>query len=553
MSSLRPPGLGPIVGHTTDRTCRLWMQAPRAELDKRSSEEDRRTIGVLVVVAAAGAAIPVRARPVFYFRLRREFERTGTFNLGEERSLGERGEPWPLAPDTEYRVRLASLALDDNLDNDAHLASTELADLLPRPEVWAGVVDDLPAECEACFRTFPAADQVADALAFLIGSCRYPGLLWKVKESDQIFGPMLAAMTGEQGGVRPRFVVMAGDQIYADAFNKIIPIGLADTHEEFTDRYQRAFGSLNMRRLLRNATTYMILDDHEIEDNWCQGRIRKPSKKMLFNLAIGAYMSYQWSHGPRSFGRRLYYQFESGGYPFFTLDTRTQRYIDDVPDSLADNHMLGRPALDPAEPGQLEVLCAWLARQQQTRGNVPKFIVTSSVFVPNPVSAIGGASVAAIEDTDSWPAFPNTRRAILRTIVAHGVQNVVFLAGDVHCSHVAQMYFRGGHDCERLRAFSVVSSAFYWPFPFADGDPSEFVHDSQDARTPDTFQIDDGVTMDYRAWNFSQEDNFCRVTAVRDRHALVVEVLGRDGKPIAVRGPLRTPVDLTSHLDLAPW
>ena len=59
--------------------------------------------------------------------------------------------------------------------------------------------------------------------------------------------------------------------------------------------------------------------------------------------------------------------------------------------------------------------------------------------------------------------------------------------------------------------------------------------------------------MDYRAWNFSQEDNFCRVTAVRDRHALVVEVLGRDGKPIAVRGPLRTPVDLTSSLDLAPW
>ena len=50
---------------------------------------------------------------------------------------------------------------------------------------------------------------------------------------------------------------------------------------------------------------------------------------MLFNIAIGAYMSYQWSHGPRTWDEMLYYQFECGGYPFFVLDTRTQRFKDD--------------------------------------------------------------------------------------------------------------------------------------------------------------------------------------------------------------------------------
>ena len=553
MSSLRPPGLGPIVGHTTDRSCRLWIQAPLGERAKAESEEDRRTLGVLVVMARAGLEIPPAQRPVFYFRLRREFDRTGTFVLGEERSLGERGEPYLLEPDTEYRVRIGTLALDDNFDNDARVASDALADVLPTPQVWAAALDRMPAdECEASFRTNPPAGACAEGLAFLVGSCRYPGLLWKRKESDQIFGPMTEELQIERGGQRPRLTLMVGDQIYADTFNVMIPVGLADTHAEFNDRYQRAFGSLNMRRLLRSAPNYMILDDHEIEDNWCQSRIRSPNKKLLFNLAIGAYLSYQWSHGPRTYGLRLYYDFEAAGYPFFVLDTRTQRYIDDVPDSLADNHLLGRPSLDPEEPSQLDILCDWLVAQQHSRGNAPKFIVTASVFVPNPVSSAGKATVAAIEESDSWPAFPTTRRRVLQTIVQHNVQNVVFLAGDVHCSQVAQLHFRG-EGSEQLRAYSIVSSAFYWPFPFADGDPADYVHDSLDPRTPDTFKVSDTVTMDYRAWNFTQEDNFCRVTLGRTHHQLIVEVIGRDGKHITTKGPRRLPADLTSVLDLAPW
>jgi alkaline phosphatase D len=551
MSSLRAPGLGPIVGHTTDRTCRLWMQAPIADDSKRAAEEDRRTLGVLVVTARDGVPLPPAARPVYYFRLRREYDRTGTFNLGEEGGLGGLGEPYLLAPDTEYRVRLASLAVDDDFENDVAVASDVLTQRLPNPRVWAGLVDELPADaCEAVVRTHPPVGEVSDTLAFLLGSCRYPGLLWKVKESDGIFAPMAAELQATRHAARPRFVLMAGDQIYADTFNRHVPVGLADTHAEFTDRYQKAFGSPNMRRLLRQVPTYMILDDHEIEDNWSQDRIRKPGRKLLFNLAIGAYLSYQWSHSPRSFGRRLYYQFSCAGYPFFVLDTRTQRYLDGGADELEHNHLLGRPALSDDETSQLEILCTWLRDQQNDRGDAPKFIVMSSVFAPNPVSSL--RSDAARAASDSWPAFPTSRRTLLRAIVEAGVQNVVFLAGDVHCATVAELKFRGP-GCDRLRAYSVVSSAFYWPFPFGDGDPADFVHDSTDARTPDTFAVTDAVTMDYRAWNFAQDDNFCRITVDRAGHRLVVEVIGRDGKHITSRGPLRTPIDMTSSLDLAPW
>ncbi len=81
-------------------------------------------------------------------------------------------------------------------------------------------------ECQVTFWTFPAgSSSSADQLTFLLGSCRYPGLLWKIKEADRIFGPMLDHfLPGNPFGQPARFTMMSGDQIYADSFNKNIPL-----------------------------------------------------------------------------------------------------------------------------------------------------------------------------------------------------------------------------------------------------------------------------------------------------------------------------------------
>ncbi len=376
MSTLREPSLGPIVGHTTDSSCRLWIRGADPRDQHADLAADRRTVGVITVVAKNGNPIPVANRPVFYFRLHREFDRTGTFNLGVDNSF--RIDPIPastLEPDTTYTVRMASLALDDVRDNDEMVDSAELLQRLPSATAWCDDFDTLdPAKSEATFRTFPASSEMSDELSFLLGSCRYPGLFWKQKRSDRIFKPMLEHCRNDSNEGGARFVLMVGDQIYADMFSRMVPIGLADTFEEFQDRYLTAFGSPNMRRLLRRVPTYMILDDHEIEDNWTQDRIENRFKRLMFNLAIDAYRSYQWSHGPRTFHERLYYHFECGGYPLFAVDGRTQRYKDDEPDSLDDNHMLGRPSFPGDDPSQIEVLCDWLSDQQQHKGNVPNTV-----------------------------------------------------------------------------------------------------------------------------------------------------------------------------------
>jgi len=587
MAQLRAPGLGPIVGHTTEKSCRIWIRAGDPEDEGVHLSSERRTIGVIAVVKINGKAIPKEKGQVFYFRLHREYDRTGTFNLGKETGLDEKSKPIILKAATEYEVRVGTLTLDDPARDDAVVSSAKISDFLPKadPSIWW---DELMALREnrsvATFRTFPVETKTKSGpLSFIMGSCRYPGILWKIKEADEIFGPLLKEAQGkdptadeqESKGRKPQkkarrpveFVLMAGDQIYADMLNRSVPLGRADTFEEFQERYLTAYGSRNMRKLLRNVPTYMILDDHEIEDNWHQDRIEQAAARRVFNMAINAYMSYQWSHCPRDFLPWLYYSFQCGAYPFFVLDTRTQRYIDDIEESLEDNNLLGRPTRGRGEPSQLERLVAWLKRCQKERGDLPKFVVSSSVFVPSPMSARTGRRgepqlevtdpkmIEAMNDSDSWPAFPSTRREILRAIIDDKIQNVIFLSGDIHCSNVAEMRFtRKGKDLG-LKAFSITSSAFYWPFPFADGAPANFVHDSTDEKERDSFLISLDEVMDYTAWNFTQVDNYCRVDLDRQKATLTVCPYDYQGNPIHDRewwgGEGKKKLEAT--LKLAPW
>lgn len=550
MAALRLPGLGPIVGHTTDTTSRIWVRADPETDGGDHPGAGRRTMAAIGVLSKDGEALD--PMPTAYFRLHREFDRSGSINLGADTDFD-------LEPDAEYEVRVGCLVLDDALDDDGEFESDELLRRLPHSTAWREDLRGLdPAKAGAVVRTFPAEGQDGGRVSFLLGSCRYPGLLWKVRHSDRIFAPMARLADAQED--RPRFVLMVGDQIYADLFNKVVPFGRADTYREFRDRYLTAFGSPNIRRLMQRLPTYMILDDHEIEDNWSQDRLRRSAAYQLFTIAVDAYLSYQWSHGPRTWGRRLYYRFDCGGLPFFVLDTRTQRFIEGPKGDLARNNLLGRPTLPGAPPGQLQRLLDWLSEQQDARGNVPKFVVTSGVFVPSPMSArapMAETDPEALEKSDGWPAFPATRSAVLRRIVEASVQNVVFLSGDIHCCNVAEIVLSGTPEAERIKAFSVTSSAFYWPFPFADGEPSDFVHDSRAEGQEDTFCFADSggreLSMDYRAWNFSQEDNFSHLTVDREAAELRVRVHDKRGRPVEEEDGQGGKTRLDARLRLAAW
>ena len=58
----------------------------------------------------------------------------------------------------------------------------------------------------------------------------------------------------------------------------------------------------------------------------------------------------------------------------------------------------------------------------------------------------------------------------------------------------------------------------------------------------DTFDLGGGLSMDYRARNFTQEDNYCRVDVDRERATLTVRPFDKRGEPVrkARRRCLRT-------------
>jgi len=573
MSNLRRPGLGPIVGDTTDRSCRIMIRGGTSQDSGAHLASESRTLGVITIEEEDGKTPPKKRRHVHIFRLHREYDRTGVFRLGIDKCIKTKTGADRLLAETEYVVRVGTLAIDDPMDPDDRADDDDLSSILPDPEGLRQQLLSLPREgTQARFTTFP--DVATPSLTFLLGSCRYPGLFAKVKEADRIFKPALEEAMGRDGRPPARFVLMVGDQIYADKLNRNVPIGLADTFEEFQSRYLDAFGSRNMRQLLRRIPTYMILDDHEIEDNWSQDRIKKAQSRKVFNLAIGAYRSYQWCHGPRTYGDRLYYSMQCGGYPFFALDMRTQRFMENAPNDLSDNRLLGRPSRGQGEPSQLERLVRWLRDSQSQHGNAPKFIVSPSVFAPNPTDArtgrLGKPSLKVnqtqlikwMEASDSWPAFPETRRAILRVIIDKKIQNVVFLSGDIHCSNVAQISLKDRGQAitdaegKPLTMASITSSAFYWPFPFADGEPSDYVYDSTNQDQLDTFLISATETMDYKAWNFTQEDNFCRVDVDQDGSQIEVRPYDKKGRLVCKTnwwGSYDEDQPLIGILRLAPW
>ena len=51
----------------------------------------------------------------------------------------------------------------------------------------------------------------------------------------------------------------------------------------------------------------------------------------------------------------------------------------------------------------------------------------------------------------------------------------------------------------------------------------------------DTFQTESGITMDYIASNFNQDDHFCQIDIDKNNHCLTARPIGRDGAVIRER------------------
>ncbi|MFS2198303.1 alkaline phosphatase D family protein [Pseudomonas sp. Pseusp3] len=267
--------------------------------------------------------------------------------------------------------------------------------------------------------------------SYLIGSCRYlnftGGFPLHTANNSTIFKAMVRQK------IKTDALVMVGDQIYADDMNRVVP----DTSlNDFLIKYRGSFSEKNIRKLMAKTPTYMILDDHEIEDNWPANK--SDADLALFNNAMHAYEIYQSSHSPAhtlsadgTLAKRpdhYWYKFSHGAVEWFVLDTRTQRNL--APED--------RRILDVE---QETALLEWLASSVAK----VKFVVTSVMFYPD-LKEDGG---------DSWKSFTEQRNRILESIRLNKVKNVFFIAGDVHASMTSKLTHSKDQD---FAVHTIVSS-----------------------------------------------------------------------------------------------
>ena len=384
------PTVGPIVGFTTAQHARIFV---RGDSDKNNA--------VFAGIRHRKAGDSQWSAGVFS-RLSPEFDMSDTLVLHNLRS------------DTLYEYQAGWFATS----SPGHTPETVKQIALQ----WPATVYTFKTDSTERNRT----------RRYVIGSCRYLRLTAGIPSAahlgDEIFAS-IHALARQQG---LDAVVMTGDQVYVDDLNIIAP---DSDYPAITRKYRAAFSQPNIRSLMARTPTYMILDDHEIEDNWPANRSNGDTA--LYNNAMRAYEAYQCSHGPahalQPDGRinrnlsRYWYMFANADIDWFVMDCRTERIL-----AGRDKRMIG--------VAQEQALLKWLVNSTAR----VKFIVSSVMFMPD-----------QRRDSDGWKAFTTQRNRILETIRSNAVKNVVFVSGDIHGSLCCQLTHDKSPD---FIVHSVVSS-----------------------------------------------------------------------------------------------
>ena len=258
---VRPLRVGPILGHTTTESLRVWGRGKR----HGPKDDPRREFGVAQLRDPRDNSIRTR-----FFKMMAHFDWTGVTEFpGLDANQG-------------YRYR-AGYVLSDLEPDEINMMSPALE--------W-----DEPQLIECRTAPRPNAN-----ISFVFGSCRYLDRFGAFAgRGDKTFRSALETV---DAGQSLQAFLMLGDQIYADDFNFVDP----DRHlKEYRRKYRRAFGQEHIRRLMSQVPTYMILDDHEIKDNWTRDKlIDSESNRDRFRNAMDAYHSYQVIHGPASPGQQV--------------------------------------------------------------------------------------------------------------------------------------------------------------------------------------------------------------------------------------------------------
>ncbi len=333
------------------------------------------------------------------------------------------------------------------------------------------------------------------ALCLAFGSCHYPAGMLDKRPAFASYARLEARLANTAVDQRPQALLLLGDQIYSDATAGFLDPVRAD--DRFEKAYQDFFGATAVRNVLKQIPARMMLDDHELEDNW-EPTSPQGAKGKYYRSGLDAYWRYQrgssahTAQTPHDFALlQTWMTFPQSGFEFFMADSRSRRTYRNPENLKLDSTLI------LAEP-QSTALETWLNSQQTDHGSRPKFVTSASIVLPR--------HTASESDTlylDGWDGYPSSLSRLLGFICENGIQNVIFLSGDEHMACFTDIELTRVDDNNTVRAYSIHAPALYAPLPFANANPAElrvsedFNFESKDrhfrcAYSNQVFQVGDG-------------------------------------------------------------
>jgi len=304
-------------------------------------------------------------------------------------------------------------------------------------------------------------------ITFALASCQYPAGFLDREIAEASLRRLGKRLDAENDKLVPEFLLLVGDQVYVDA-----TAGLFDPATRF-DRFMTTYERFHDREgalqdLVRRMAVYMMLDDHEIEDNWEPGSGSKADENM--EQGRRAYLAFQRRAGPPQIlpepswdsKEPLWYTFERRGFPFFVADTRTERTARSAA-TVTDARIMSET--------QFKKLLCWLSEQDL---DVPKFIASPAILLPRHLRAVQHGHPASALRSDAWDGYPYSLHRVLGYIATRRIRNVVFLSGDEHLSCVARASITPNGSNQPVDILSIHSSALHAPFPFANAITEDF-------------------------------------------------------------------------------
>jgi cholesterol oxidase len=315
-------------------------------------------------------------------------------------------------------------------------------------------------------------------LRFAVASCQYPAGLLDREPAFAAFG-RLAALLDAEGAGAPSFLLLLGDQIYSDATAGLFDPSALD--DRYVRPYEKLFANANVKSVMRRLPTYMMLDDHEIVDNWEPLPDARRADPAMVAGRTG-YLRFQRTNAlvPALDAAAEPDQLDTAttfdGFPFFIADTRTERMARSARSAATAAIM---------SPRQFDKLLGWLLDQHRSDPDRPKFIASPSILAPRRMRAAHGDVAAHCLRSDAWDGYPASMQRLLAHIARHGIRNVVFLSGDEHLSCTATVLVTPPGGAAPVSILSIHSSALYAPYPFANSVPEDLADSGDRFDFPD--------------------------------------------------------------------